>query len=360
LAVESDCEQSLRFKRFRAVWRAEVAVRILELEHRLARVEASPPVEPGARERAAIEAVRQALCNAQAAIEEPGKRISGHGFWPWLTASVKRFRDWWTGTSGTAAWEYVFQAESELLEFEAESDLRAWLPRLLCWIQDVMPAGGRGARYEERLIAFMKLGEAIDLCLVRQAYQDAAIANGRKHANIRELRNRVAWTTGVLTAGLAIVAGWHALDPHFISMCGSPQPPNNEIHCVNGSSAPQASDVAEVELVGALGGLLSIAFGLGNTSVSPSRTNPRLAQWVLKPAAGAATALIGVLAVQSEVLIAPAGQITESLLLVYAAVFGFSQQLLTQFVDKRASKLIGEPEAPSSGGPKADPDGLAG
>ena len=89
-----------------------------------------------------------------------------------------------------------------------------------------------------------------------------------------------------------------------------------------------------------LGGLLSVAFGLGAVNVPPSRYNLRAAQAVLKPLTGAATALIGVLLVQSDILIAPAETPSESLLLAYAAIFGFSQQLLTQFVDRRASELM--------------------
>jgi len=56
---------------------------------------------------------------------------------------------------------------------------------------------------------------------------------------------------------------------------------------------------------------------------------------------GAATAVIGVLLVQSGIVVSPAQSASEALFLAYAAVFGFSQQLLTRFVDKRAGKLLG-------------------
>lgn len=335
---------------FRAVWRAEIAVRILELERRLAAIDlpTEPTDLPGHRRTALAESVQEALRNADAAIREDSEG-EHHRRW--------RIRDWWTGTTGTAAWEYVFQAEKDLIDLERDKDLRAWLPRLLCWIQDVMPADPSRKRYEQELTAAME-GKGIDRPLVRQAYCDAIIGNNRKHANIRELRNRVALTTGILAITLAIIAVWHALNPSFISMCGPPQPASQERRCVSGSDSSQPADVAEVELVGALGGLLSIAFSLGNTSISPSRTSPRFVQWLLKPVAGAATALIGVLAIQSEVVIAPAGKITESLLLAYAAVFGFSQQLFTQYVDKRASKLLREPApTPKPGAPGEETEG---
>jgi hypothetical protein len=73
---------------------------------------------------------------------------------------------------------------------------------------------------------------------------------------------------------------------------------------------------------------------------APSRYNLLAPQVVLKASAGAATALIGVLLVVSHVIVAPVGGDSTAVLLAYAAVFGFSQQLLTQFVDKRGADLI--------------------
>jgi hypothetical protein len=153
----------------------------------------------------------------------------------------------------------------------------------------------------------------------------------------------------VLSALLIGLAVWHGANPNFVSLCGSASGSVQAgataptAQCLAGTT-PMPRDVAEIALVGAIGGLLSVAFGLGSTGAPPSRYNVRGAQAALKPVAGAATALIGVLLVQSHLLVAPAERVSESLLLAYAAVFGFSQQLLTQFVDKRAGKLL-EPEA---------------
>jgi peptidoglycan biosynthesis protein MviN/MurJ (putative lipid II flippase) len=67
----------------------------------------------------------------------------------------------------------------------------------------------------------------------------------------------------------------------------------------------------------------------------------------LKPITGAATALVAVLLLQSNLLLGPIEQ-NQSMFLAYAVLFGFSQQLLTQFVDKRAVSLI-TPDAATTG-----------
>jgi hypothetical protein len=229
--------------------------------------------------------------------------------------------------------------------------VRASLPRLIAWIQQVMPTGDSQTRYERQLTDFMDKTSELDRTVVDQAYQDAIRANNEKHANLRVFRNLLAVVTAALAVLLVGLAVWHALNVNFVSLCGNVTPAaqttgaaataNPARRCIDDSKS-RAFDVAEIELIGAIGGLLSIAFGLGSVETPPSRYNPRPQQAALKPVAGAATGLIGVLLIQSDILIAPASTTSESLLLAYAAIFGFAQQLLTQFVDKRAGKLLGD------------------
>lgn len=72
---------------------------------------------------------------------------------------------------------------------------------------------------------------------------------------------------------------------------------------------------------------------------TPSRYDPKAWQAFLKPITGAVTAVLGVLFIQAEFLISPTGNASLSLL-VYAVLFGFSQQLFTRVVDKKAEALI--------------------
>jgi hypothetical protein len=340
----------------RGAWRVEIAVRIRELEHRLGVVEADDaPVVPERSttrsslrradvRRAHMKAAHQALDHAREAIVRLNK-------WAQLRA-------WWTGTHLTAGWDAVHDAEAELVHLEREESVRAALPRLITWLQDVMPSGEERTRYERELADFIDGRKRLDRTVVRQAYRETIDANNERHANLRTFRNLLALVTAALALLLVALAAWHAANPNFVSLCGSPMegaaPAGSESsaasavrRCLTGSE-PRPADVAEIELVGAVGGMLSIAFGLGAVRTPPSRYNPRPQQVALKPVAGATTGLIGVMLVQSDILIAPAGSPSETLLLAYAAIFGFAQHLLTQFVDKRAGELLGEQDAAAS------------
>jgi hypothetical protein len=355
----------------RGVWRVEIAIRIRELEHRLRAAKIDPPVAPmpvpldetvvtetsaaritvqveqaappprtqeGDLRQAHIRAVHEALDDAAAAIEDRD----------WLT----RLRGWWTGTYLTAGWESVHDAEAELVGLERDESARAALPGLLTWLSEVMPSGEERTRYETELRAFVDGSKPLDRTVVQQAYRDTIIANNEKHASLRAFRNLLALVSAGLAALLVALAIWHAINPNVVSLCGTSRAnatAGATPRCVTDAKS-RPLDVAEIELVGAIGGLLSIAFGLGGAVVAPPRYNPRPQQALLKPIAGAATGLIGVMLIQSDILVAPAGNVSESLLLAYAAIFGVSQQLLTQFVDKRAGQLLGQKDAGGSGG----------
>jgi hypothetical protein len=258
----------------------------------------------------------------------------------------KRIANWWTGAAITAGWESVHGAEAELVDIESEADVRASLPHLATWLQQVMPTGEPRKRYEGELTEYMNAAKTLDRTIVRQVYKDVVRSNNESKANLRAFRNLLIVLTAALATVLVAIAVWHAIDPGFVSLCGTGGSGTSATACLSGKQS-RGHDVLEVELLGALGGLLSlvVAFTASGTETPPSRYNVRPAQAALKVVAGAATGLVGVLIVQSGIIVSPASQTSsEVLFLVYAVVFGFSQQLLTKFVDKRAESLLGESE----------------
>jgi hypothetical protein len=359
----------LELDKRRGAWRAEIAVRIQELRHRLELVAAEPapappqpaPVEEtvvsktaGTRVTVQLEEVRPPPRRLDPEVRAAHVKAAEQALGDACTAIDEidlpaRLRAWWTGTHVTAGWESVHIAAAELVDLEPDEDVRAGLPRLLTWLGEVMPAGEERTRYERELRAFADGTKPLDRTVVRQAQRDTITANNEKHANLRALRNQLALVSAALAALLLTLGVWHAVNPDVVTLCGT-TPADAAAkagaaakRCLDGS-ASRGFDVLEVELIGAIGGLLSIAFGLGGATTPPSRYNPRPQQALLKPVAGAATGLIGVMLVQSNIVIAPTSEASETLLLAYAAIFGFAQQLLTRFVDKRASTLLGEKE----------------
>ncbi len=174
---------------------------------------------------------------------------------------------------------------------------------------------------------------------MRAALADVIAANSSRYAAVRAFRNNLILVTGLLVAMLTTLAVWHASNPAFLSLCAK-EDGSGPTNCLGGgSSGPDGSDVALVILMGALGGLLAIAISFSEADATAARYDPRTWQAFLKPVTGAATALVAVLFLQSGFLLKPASE-TQAVFLAYAVLFGFSQQLLTRFVDKRADKLI--------------------
>lgn len=322
-------------------WRIEVAVRCTELEHQLTVAETLAGAD-GTLRRQHLDAVRHSLDDAAEAID-PGR------------TGRRPIREWWSGNAVTAAWESVHDAEAELAEVATDDYVRAALPRLRSWMRDVMAPADR-APYEARFDAMQKPGAPIDRAAVREAYRQTIAENNDMHAGQRAFRNLLFTVSAALALVLLGLGVWHAIHPAAVSLCSDAGGTTGATRCFGGGAQPHGGSVLEVEAVGALGGLLGVAFLLTRFRKAPSRYNLLAAQAVLKPVAGAATALVGVLLLLSGLLVAPADLSTASML-AYAAIFGFSQELLTRFVDRHAESLLGA-GAQSSGDAKPDVEAL--
>lgn len=250
---------------------------------------------------------------------------------------LERLASWWRGDAIATAWEAVHEAEVRLVRLEQPEAVKANLPWLITWIQSAMAKGKRRDGHVEALEAQEPTNATLDLNQIERAYRDVIVANSDRYANLRAFRNNLIVVTGILFTLVCVLALWHAWNVGVMTLCSSEE--EGVVHCLDGTES-HPWDLALVALVGATGGMLAIAFGLANAASLPSRYDPRVWQVLLKPVAGAATALAGVLLIQSNLVISPAGTRSESVLLAYALLFGFSQQLFTRFVDKHAGKLI--------------------
>jgi len=105
--------------------------------------------------------------------------------------------------------------------------------------------------------------------------------------------------------------------------------------------APQtlsSGDLAAIELWGLLGGGVSVIAALGQLRVTSRPSSLQITQLILKPLAGAAVALFGIVLTQGG-LFAQLQPVSSAAIAAYALLFGFAQQALTRMVDKKASTL---------------------
>lgn len=305
------------FQPRQGIWQAEVVGRADELRGRLEAVKGATGPAPSEEDVAIFGAVQRSLESAERAAG-PIKRGS-------------RLKAWWSGAAITEAWESIHHAELTLLTVESEEKAKGILPRLLAWIESAIEDPKRLARHEKGLATEIEEGN-FDPVRVRGALMDVIAANRDRYANLRVFRNILIAVTGLLAALVTVVIAWHAANPNFLSLC-----PQGATTCLAG---PPRAEVALVALLGAIGGSLALAFGLSESQRAPSRYDPKVWLAFLKPVTGAVTAILGVIFVQAEFLIKPAGE-SSYLLLVYAILFGFSQQLFTRVADRKADALTG-------------------
>ncbi len=133
-----------------------------------------------------------------------------------------------------------------------------------------------------------------------------------------------------------LLGALHVVNTEIISLCSKPAGSATSF-CPMGPGS-ERFDVFAVELAGMLGGLLSVVIPIATGEQINTPYRVFIQQLVLKTFAGAATALAGVVLVQSEFISAFKVTSDESIL-GYAVFFGIAQQAVTGAVDRRANAL---------------------
>ena len=113
-----------------------------------------------------------------------------------------------------------------------------------------------------------------------------------------------------------------------------------------GKDLLSVGDLLAVEVWGMLGGIIGVIAAVSRIKISSVNSSLQAAQLILKPLAGAAFALFGVVAIQGG-LFTQFQPIAATSIAAYATLFGFAQEALTRLVDRRASTLL-DTAAPTS------------
>ncbi len=311
-----------RQKLLRGQWRHEIEVRVTELEGRLAEARARDAVIESPEMLEQARAVQRALDEATRAI------VPECTLW-------RRIQHWWTGAAVTHAWESVHAASAGVVTISSPDSQAEIVPRLRSWMRLVLPDARELCRYEEWFDSWSRDRERVEPIRLRQAHQAAIAANVEWHTSLRAFRNTLFYVAGGLFVLLAVLGCWHLIDTSIVPLCGRV---NGKATCFGGASPPLS--VLEVELVGAFGGLLSSTFLLAKLEKPPTRYNVLVPQIVLKAVAGAASALVGLLFLQSGLAVGPLHGTSAAVLLTYAILFGFSQQVITQLIDRQSATLL--------------------
>jgi hypothetical protein len=353
------------------MWRRAVIEEIRRIEDELSRIpEAAGNADDAPARRRDLELAGENLTWACRML--PGPRRGARR----LGGLARDLACVWTGAESETAWVALHRADEallmvadttwvreEALKMQATLDLAEFKtgdPRpeaynqLFARIADTRPQGADVARQDRESLRSIRaeLHRALEL----------------SRAKVRIFRNILTGTILVLVLVLVIFALLGRADPSGLNLrstdtttgstTGSATSPAATTAATGqavtpapaprtGDAAPKPGDIAEVELLGAFGGLLSSVTGLRSLRNYQRSYGLPLAQAILKLPVGAAAALVAVLLLQHGILTTVNPQ-PWRVVVPEAILFGVAQIAVTRAVDNRSADLIGDVEAKAS------------
>jgi hypothetical protein len=310
-------------------WRAQVEIRARDLDSDLERAAAAAlreGVQPETRVDYAV-AARNISLAREVATSAPRPLT-----WSW-------WRQWTSGADVETAWSALHQAEAALITVLPNDIVHARLPEIRANVNTALVA-------DPRLTAYLKTLDDLeapaqrgltgeDRERLRGMTSASTGASDAAYSNIRNYRNWLLIVSAVVTGALLAVAVGHASDPNFL-------------HIRAPKSTGAGIDVGEIEVAGAIGGLLMALFALIRLTVYAGPVALPLWQSLVRIPAGAAAGLVGALLMQGSIVNAVVAQ-DRSGLLGYAVLFGAAPEIILRLLDKKVN------EATAAARPKSDP-----
>jgi hypothetical protein len=337
-----------------ALWRAEAWASYAQLEGEVKRAECRAGTSK--ERKCEAEIVRGHLDAALETMAPPESIFAkgedgffskfGSAFESWLRRIPTKVKTYYSGASIERTWAAIYSASAAIYMTYDKNELPAQAARLRGLLAALPGLDWQLALVSEILKELNESKGNLPTirARLRQVHLDAMDATGSLQADARTLRNTLLVASGALFVVLLVLGGMHMFSDCIIKICT--QDASKHAVCPGGGTS-RSFDVFTVELAGVLGGILSVVIPLatGERIKTPYRVFNH--QMLLKMLAGAATALAGVLLIESHVISQIEFKSTATLL-GYAIFFGFSQQVLTGLVDRRASDLGKETPAVKS------------
>jgi hypothetical protein len=232
---------------------------------------------------------------------------------------------WLSGSCQEMAWLSLHEAEAQLVALLSDEELMAYATDLVAKARAAM------MWQDERVkkVALAVTDPAKHPLIRPEVAHLARAVNGmsdERYAQSRGFRNRLIRLTVISFAFLGLL---------MIAFA------TNAIPLLSGKMRPSFIETAAlVSLFGAVGALVSAVPPLAKAAGTWNPFSLPLYQLFLKLVLGPIFALVGVMLLQSRVI--PNVQFPKRLpdLLVWAIVFGASQQAVTRLVDRRAAAIV--------------------
>ncbi|MEV7008736.1 hypothetical protein [Streptosporangium sp. NPDC051022] len=298
-------------------------------------------------------AVRDGACPPTSAAEGIGTHLTRAESY---ARSRHGLRRWLTGHAIEGAWSNINSATVMLYGVLPTAELCGRITEVLAIGRAYLPDDDPRLAQLKARFAAGDPGEndrPLMQSVLRAAYTAQAMETGR----VRSFRNLLLGGVVMLSLIVLGVVVVGAIWPDAVPMCGnqpaiSPQGPTPARICPTGGLRPGHGDVPLVALIGVLGAALSTATSLSTRSELSTRYSLAVVQNLLKGPAGIATAVLGLLILNSGFIPGFSGLASQPAILVWAMAFGYGQQIVTRFVDQRADNLLSaaSPLTPSGRG----------
>jgi hypothetical protein len=359
-----------------ASWREHALARAAEYRF-LARYFLSEATDPQSVQ--ALAAIERHLDIAERAAEggrRSGKRSRGErALGPW-----GRLVSLMGGASVERANSHLDAVETDLLRLAPGEYLLGSLPSLVAHVRAHLAPHDPRAEGLERLAQTVakdkpdRLAER-DRTQVLTAVRAASLEARYEIRRVRSFRNILVVSALVLTLGVAGVTLLGVLKEDVIPVCFAPDDvmivcPTATAAVEDGQMAPSAGgevqpatvpgpevdaqmretagpwDIPVVQIAGFLAAALAGAFAVRTIQGTSTPYSLPVAVALLKLPAGALTAVLGLLLMRGGFVPGLSALDSSAQIIAWAVVFGYSQQLLTQFVDRQAKTVldnVGEP-----------------
>lgn len=287
-----------------------------------------------------------------------------HDHWDAAEAAAKRRSR--RGASVERVTSHLNAVDADLLRLAPPSYIFGQLPALLERAKKCMPKDDmRRLRLEHLATQSEFTLNGFDRDLIVAARHAASEEARNEVTRLRSFRNVLLVTAAVLTIGVVAIGLFAFAWPDKVPMCFSP---NDSIVCTTSTSpipgveaggpagqmstvspsrvddamraAASGWDVAVVIGVGLLAAALAAAVSLRGIRGTSMPFGLPIALALLKLPTGAMTAVLGLILMQGQFIPGLSALDSPGQIIAWAVLLGYSQQLLTRFVDQRAQTVL--------------------
>jgi hypothetical protein len=353
------------------------------------------------RDQFALDAIERHLEAAERAAEggraDPGAGSGGES----NGATTERRLGRWArlmsflgGASIERANSHLDAVEADLLRLADDPYLRSAMPGLVAHVRAHLPAHDpRRQRVEEVAWTVAQRPDEkltdLERWQVIGAVRGASLEARLEIRRVRSFRNILVVSALALCIGVAGITLLGVLKEEIIPLCFVPDrhtvvcptstdrvpggAGDGQIETADAAAAQARAadrqmrktaspwDVPIVEIVGLLAAALAAAFAVRSIQGTSTPYSLPVAVAVLKLPAGALTAVLGLLLMRGGFIPGLSALDTSAQIVAWAVVFGYSQQLLTHFVDEQARAVLdkvggaGNPQLGTPAGPTGPP-----